>query len=132
MSVFLTWYIWRGGNKIQLWRGKYTIFCFIRFSWKEALFLKWFKALMLLKVIGSARLLIMQMNNAVMNLLVFKNLPKLCLFSSRDISEGEEIRYNYGEENLPWREVIYNFLFYKVFLKRNIVLKMNLPVSLSC
>ena len=29
----------------------------------------------------------------------------LCLFAKRDIARGEEIRYDYGVPNLPWRKV---------------------------
>lgn len=45
-------------------------------------------------------------NNSVMKLEVFNNQPKLCLYASRDIEIGEELRYDYGEKNLPWRKVI--------------------------
>ena len=29
-------------------------------------------------------------------------LPRLCLFSVKNIAPGEEIRYCYGANNLPW------------------------------
>lgn len=29
--------------------------------------------------------------------------PHLCLFAVDDIQEGEEITYNYGGEDCPWR-----------------------------
>lgn len=29
--------------------------------------------------------------------------PHLCLFAVDDIQEGEEITYDYGGENCPWR-----------------------------
>lgn len=43
--------------------------------------------------------------NAVMKLKIFDGYPRLCLFSRRKIHEGEEIRYDYGEDesNLAWR-----------------------------
>uniref|UniRef100_A0A8W8MQW7 SET domain-containing protein n=1 Tax=Magallana gigas TaxID=29159 RepID=A0A8W8MQW7_MAGGI len=28
----------------------------------------------------------------------------LCLFAAKDIDPGEEIRYDYGDENAPWRK----------------------------
>ena len=30
----------------------------------------------------------------------------LCLFSTRDIDIGEEIRYDYGVKDLPWRQKV--------------------------
>lgn len=30
-------------------------------------------------------------------------VPSLCLFAIVDIEEGQEITYDYGGENLPWR-----------------------------
>jgi len=44
-----------------------------------------------------------------MKLTVIKNYPRLCLFARRDINEGEEIRYDYGEDSkkLPWVILIY-------------------------
>lgn len=30
--------------------------------------------------------------------------PRLCLFARRDIGEGEELRYDYGVDDLPWRQ----------------------------
>lgn len=29
--------------------------------------------------------------------------PHLCLFAVRDIQEGKEITYNYGDSDWPWR-----------------------------
>ena len=35
--------------------------------------------------------------------------PHLCLFALDDIQEGEEITYDYGSEDCPWRtQVCYN------------------------
>ena len=44
--------------------------------------------------------------NASMKLKVFGNYPRLCLFASRHIQAGEEIRYDYGvsKEHLIWRK----------------------------
>ncbi|XP_033739300.1 uncharacterized protein LOC117326688 [Pecten maximus] len=41
--------------------------------------------------------------NSVMVLETFNDHPYLCLYASRDIFTGEEIRYDYGVQNLPWR-----------------------------
>ncbi|XP_065927228.1 N-lysine methyltransferase KMT5A-like isoform X1 [Magallana gigas] len=45
------------------------------------------------------------LNNCVIRLLVTENYPRLCLFANRDIKAGEELRYDYGEANLPWRQI---------------------------
>lgn len=29
--------------------------------------------------------------------------PHLCLFAVRDIQDGEEVTYNYGDSDWPWR-----------------------------
>ncbi|XP_065929436.1 N-lysine methyltransferase KMT5A-A-like isoform X1 [Magallana gigas] len=42
--------------------------------------------------------------NATMKLKVFNNYPRLCSFALQDIHIGEEIRYDYGDENVPWRQ----------------------------
>lgn len=50
--------------------------------------------------------------NAVMKMKVFNNYPRLCLFAKRQINAGEEIRYDYGEdeETLVWRKKVYVLL----------------------
>ncbi|KAL3870842.1 hypothetical protein ACJMK2_038879, partial [Sinanodonta woodiana] len=44
--------------------------------------------------------------NARMKLENFQGYPRLCLYSTRDIVLGEEIRYDYGDQstNMFWRE----------------------------
>ena len=46
--------------------------------------------------------------NAVMKLNVFDTYPRLCLYSTSTIQAGEEIKYDYGENdrNLPWRKKV--------------------------
>lgn len=34
-----------------------------------------------------------------------KSVPHVCFFANKDIQIGEEIRYDYGVTNLPWRKV---------------------------
>ncbi|KAJ8017776.1 hypothetical protein HOLleu_44588 [Holothuria leucospilota] len=34
---------------------------------------------------------------------VFKGQPHLCLFALREIHSQEELRYDYGQPDLPWR-----------------------------
>nr|XP_034322321.1 N-lysine methyltransferase KMT5A-like [Crassostrea gigas] len=43
-------------------------------------------------------------NNSVMKILEVDGVPQLVLYASRKIGKGEEIRYDYGEKNLPWRK----------------------------
>ncbi|XP_032416704.1 uncharacterized protein LOC116718647 [Xiphophorus hellerii] len=41
--------------------------------------------------------------NAKMKYLTVQQKPHLCLFATRDINQGEEITYNYGDSDWPWR-----------------------------
>ena len=44
--------------------------------------------------------------------------PHLCLFAVRDIEVWEELRFDYGVPNLPWRKVLLSIsmvLFLKCF-----------------
>ncbi|XP_077410424.1 uncharacterized protein LOC144040249 [Vanacampus margaritifer] len=41
--------------------------------------------------------------NATMKYLNVQGKPHLCLFATRDIDPGEEITYNYGDSDWPWR-----------------------------
>ncbi|KAK3085669.1 hypothetical protein FSP39_006918, partial [Pinctada imbricata] len=43
-------------------------------------------------------------NNSAMKLKVINGYPRLCLFATRDININEELRYDYGDNDLPWRE----------------------------
>ena len=43
--------------------------------------------------------------NCRMCVIVVNRIPHLCLFATRDIAEGEELRYDYNVKNLPWRKV---------------------------
>ena len=42
-------------------------------------------------------------NNCKITVVDVSSRPHLCLFAIRDIQEGEELRYDYGVPNLPWR-----------------------------
>ena len=50
------------------------------------------------------------LQNAKIKIVVENCEPHICLFAKREIKKGEEIRYDYGEDNLPWRMVIFIFL----------------------
>ena len=41
--------------------------------------------------------------NSQMRIVKVDSAPRLCLFASKDILMYDEIRYNYGVSNLPWR-----------------------------
>ncbi|XP_077429564.1 uncharacterized protein LOC144056525 [Vanacampus margaritifer] len=41
--------------------------------------------------------------NSTMKYLNVQGKPHLCLFATRDIDTGEEITYNYGDSDWPWR-----------------------------
>ena len=36
-----------------------------------------------------------------------KEAPRLALYATRKLTKGEELRYNYGVPNLPWRVIQY-------------------------
>ena len=48
-----------------------------------------------------------------MRKIVVDGQPRLCLFAKKDITEGTEIRYDYGEPSavLPWRKEVHHFRF---------------------
>jgi len=50
--------------------------------------------------------------NAKMKKIIFDSLPRLCLFALQQINPGDEITYDYGNDNYPWRqnEVFLNFV----------------------
>ena len=48
--------------------------------------------------------------NCKMKKLVFNNIPHLCLFALTDINRGDELRYNYGEDEYPWRKTLVSVL----------------------
>ena len=43
--------------------------------------------------------------NCEMSVVLVSRRPHLCLFATRDILQGEELRYDYNVPNLPWRKV---------------------------
>jgi len=50
--------------------------------------------------------------------------PRVLLFAADDIKCGLEMRYDYGEGNLPWQKVIF-FYFFFIFYS-------NITVNYSC
>ncbi len=52
--------------------------------------------------------------------------PHLCLFAVKDISPGEEIMYNYGDSDWPWRSKVFtdgNNPFYTNLKTHSLLLK---------
>ena len=45
--------------------------------------------------------------NARMRKRIVNSIPRLCLFASRDIGQGEEVRYSYGPGHYTWRQVFH-------------------------
>jgi len=39
-----------------------------------------------------------------MKVIDVENCPHLCIFSNKRILAGEELRYDYGVDDLPWRK----------------------------
>jgi hypothetical protein len=42
--------------------------------------------------------------------------PHICLFAKRNIDSGEELRYDYGGDDLPWRKVSALSYVYNAFV----------------
>jgi hypothetical protein len=47
-----------------------------------------------------------KMPNCIMKMHVWNMVPRLCLFSTKHINEGEELRYSYGCGEYPWRKKV--------------------------
>jgi len=43
--------------------------------------------------------------NCIMKTVKVANTKRLCLFAKRHIIAGEELRFDYGVDNLSWRQV---------------------------
>ena len=51
--------------------------------------------------------------NSKMKMIVANGQPILCLFAATNISPGDEILYDYGQLNYPWREKkVKRFVYY--------------------
>jgi SET domain-containing protein len=44
--------------------------------------------------------------NSKMKTILVYGKPRLCLFATEMIAEGDEIVYDYGVKGLPWREKV--------------------------
>jgi len=44
-------------------------------------------------------------SNCAIKVVEFENNPHLCIFASNDILMGDELRYDYGVADLPWRKI---------------------------
>uniref|UniRef100_A0A674MY40 SET domain-containing protein n=1 Tax=Takifugu rubripes TaxID=31033 RepID=A0A674MY40_TAKRU len=45
--------------------------------------------------------------NCKMRTIAVNGMPHLCLFAIRDIMAGEEVTYNYGDSDWPWRKQVW-------------------------
>lgn len=66
--------------------------------------------------------------NTRMKMTLINRYPRLCLFALRAIEEGEEIRYDYGDdpEKLPWVMLIYTHTLEN--LKKSLFAHGNEPI----
>ena len=44
--------------------------------------------------------------NAISKVVMVDNTPRICLFAKKNLTRGEELRYDYGVPNLPWRRKV--------------------------
>ena len=57
-----------------------------------------------------------KLENCKMKILDIDGSDHLCLFAYEDIKKGSELRYDYGNEEAPWRhQVIINHILYCMF-----------------
>ena len=49
--------------------------------------------------------------NSKMKKIVVDNSPRLCLFATRDICCGKQLRHCYGDSDYPWRKKFCPFMF---------------------
>lgn len=66
--------------------------------------------------------------NANIEKIIVDYKPALVLFARRFINAGEEIKYDYGVKNLPWRCKEVNKCVFQNFRKKNVQF-MNLRVG---
>jgi len=50
--------------------------------------------------------------NSKMKTITVDRKPHLCLFAIKDISPGEEIMYNYGDSDWPWRSKVFTEIIF--------------------
>ena len=63
--------------------------------------------------------------NARMKKILANGKVCLALFASQFIHKGDEVRYDYGEEDAHWRKV-YNFLSFFYYLSAGLCFKLEL------
>jgi hypothetical protein len=56
--------------------------------------------------------------NCVMKVVMVKNVPYLCLFATKDLEPGMELRYDYGDPEQPWRKKVG---FFQIFVCVNLL-----------
>ena len=57
--------------------------------------------------------------NTCVKIVLVNKQPHLCIFAIKDIRKGEELRYDYGIADLPWRKKVNTiFIFMKIYLNK--------------
>lgn len=50
--------------------------------------------------------------NVCVKIVIVDRLPHLCIFALKDIQSGDELRYDYGIADLPWRKKVKRFFLF--------------------
>lgn len=63
--------------------------------------------------------------NTKLQIVNFHGTPALCLYALRDIKEGEELLYDYGVANLPWKKKVNTSSSYDKFCKFQLLFRFS-------
>lgn len=53
--------------------------------------------------------------NVCVKIVIVDRLPHLCIFALKDIQSGDELRYDYGIADLPWRKKVKRFFLFTLY-----------------
>ena len=70
--------------------------------------------------------------NAGVEKLLIDNKPRLGVFAKRSIQVGEEIRYNYGNIDAPWRKNVSKVMSLSFYKKNPLALYFVILLSVKC
>lgn len=68
--------------------------------------------------------------NCCLRIVTVDNIPHLCIFALRDVNNGEELRYDYGVSNLPWRRKVCFYIVLTCFCARSVIFSISLSQCL--
>lgn len=54
------------------------------------------------------------MANCITKVVSISGVPHVCILAGKDIHPGDELRYDYGGGDLPWRKVKRYYIYYKL------------------